>query len=294
MANLFYDYNYVLNSEPENEENNFENDSYAPDIFTDDNVDVTDFEKHIISHKKNLEQRLKELQATMVSLKKQVEEEKFLWKKQLEEAVQESMHNEQKMLENPIKNVTHDSCDILEIKPNVHMTASEYDEKLTKYEDALLKAHAEKKANLKRQIVINNYKRRLMEVENMCNMELLRVKQSVQYLQPLQMMASEWKYKTNESMMTDVEITGVQEKKINNLLSECTISDEKLGMDYTEKQNDEVSSVVSKMNCCCLKIPKVSSSTQVWGEDESIADNSNTNYLTSENYKHLPRTHTSF
>lgn len=50
----------------------------------------------------------------------------------------------------------------------------------------------ERKRELQRQIAYSNFQRRLLEVENMCNLELLRVKQSAQCLEPLRVMVSEW------------------------------------------------------------------------------------------------------
>ncbi|KAF5278611.1 hypothetical protein FQA39_LY00653 [Lamprigera yunnana] len=246
---LFYDFKCLLNSEVTVEDNTIQNEQFTGDVFASENVDVTDFEKNIINQKNNLEQRLKQLQATMSSLKKQVSQEKLLWKKQFEESI----------LIDSNQGKTS-SINTVDLKSNSNgLTTTEYAEKVNRYEDALLKAHAEKKAKLKRQITINNYKRRLLEVENMCNVELMRVKQSVQHLQPLQLIVSEWKCNTNQNMTNDVEITGFPEEKLN----------------FADRSNDEVASVLSKINCCCVKLPTRSSSTQVCDEhdEEGIGDN---------------------
>lgn len=195
-----------------------ENDDTSYASFDADRIeDVTDFEKHVISNKQNLEKRLQELQQTMVSLKEQLTEEKTLWKQQLEEVLQEINTNKVEYTEVEQTTGVPETFEILQDTKSystITLSSNDYEEKLSHYEDALVKAHAEKRANLRRQISINNYKRRLLEVENMCNLELLRVKQSVQFLQPLQMMASEWKTRPpGENMISDEEISGTISKQ---------------------------------------------------------------------------------
>lgn len=136
-----------------------------------------------------LQERIGQLRESMTMLRKQLKEERELWKKEVEEAIRLSIspkvcdcHSSRDLETPPLRNLSGDT----------YFSLSEYEQKLSFYQQALLQAQAEKRASLKRQIAISNYKRRLLEVENMCNLELLRVKQNVQVLQPLQMMVSEW------------------------------------------------------------------------------------------------------
>ncbi|OWR46716.1 hypothetical protein KGM_202057 [Danaus plexippus plexippus] len=54
-------------------------------------------------------------------------------------------------------------------------------------------AQIEKKNAIRKQMLAKAYKLKLLEVENQCNIELLRIKQSLQCLEPLQMIADKWK-----------------------------------------------------------------------------------------------------
>lgn len=65
-------------------------------------------------------------------------------------------------------------------------------------------SYNERKLALQRQIAYSNFQRRLLEVENMCNLELLRVKQSAQFLEPLRVMVSEWN--KNDEINRDNEV----------------------------------------------------------------------------------------
>lgn len=69
----------------------------------------------------------------------------------------------------------------------------EYEKQLQKYQTTLNIAQMEKKNAIRKQMLAKAYKLKLLEVENQCNIELLRVKQSLQCLEPLKMMANKWK-----------------------------------------------------------------------------------------------------
>ncbi|KAB0790423.1 hypothetical protein PPYR_15207 [Photinus pyralis] len=264
--NTFCELNFTQNFDSENEDRQMDSGSYTSDALPPENTDITDFEKHVICHKNNLQQRLRDLHETMMFLKTRLAEEKFL----LEESRKESRIYETRTtptvgFENSVQ---HQVSEILE-KPA--MSASEYQEKLTKYESALLKAQADKRASLKRQISINNYKRQLLEVENLCNLELLRVKQSVQVLQPLQMIASEWKRTSNDGAGNDVEITGIQGKKSNKeYFSEPSTSEERLVLEFADVPVNDGHLLQKHESCDIGKTAKISSSSQVWGEDDDL------------------------
>lgn len=74
----------------------------------------------------------------------------------------------------------------------------EYEKQLQKYQNTLNLAQIEKKNAIRKQMLAKAYRLKLLEVENQCNIELLRVKQSLQCLEPLQMIANKWKTNTDE------------------------------------------------------------------------------------------------
>ncbi|KOB70802.1 Uncharacterized protein OBRU01_14636 [Operophtera brumata] len=76
----------------------------------------------------------------------------------------------------------------------------EYEKQLQKYQSTLTLAQNEKKNAIRKQMLAKAFKLKLMEVENQCNIELLRVKQSLQCLEPLQMIASKWNTSTEDNI----------------------------------------------------------------------------------------------
>lgn len=83
-------------------------------------------------------------------------------------------------------------------KLNCDESLIEYEKQLQKYQNTLNMAQLEKKNAIRKQMLTKAYKLKLLEVENQCNIELLRVKQSLQCLEPLQMIASKWKSANND------------------------------------------------------------------------------------------------
>lgn len=177
-----------------------------------ENCDEFDYD----AQNSKLEERLKSLKETMGVLKEQLVEEKEAWKREIDEAL-----NVAKLV-GLSGSCDHECCkgesqkSEFELESTIseptlsEITILDYEQKLANYQEALTKAHTEKRNLLKRQLAANAYKRRLMEVENMCNMELLKVKQSVQFLQPLQALASGWDTKsmTENVAKFDEELTG--------------------------------------------------------------------------------------
>lgn len=76
----------------------------------------------------------------------------------------------------------------------------EYDKQLQRYQNTLNMAQKEKKNAIRKQMLSKAYKLKLLEVENQCNIELLRVKQSLQCLEPLHMIANSWKDSKDEDI----------------------------------------------------------------------------------------------
>lgn len=75
----------------------------------------------------------------------------------------------------------------------------EYEKQLQKYQNTLNMAQIEKKNAIRKQMLAKAYKLKLLEVENQCNVELLRIKQSLQCLEPLKMIVEKWKTTGNEN-----------------------------------------------------------------------------------------------
>ncbi|GLV42140.1 hypothetical protein CBL_04902 [Carabus blaptoides fortunei] len=135
--------------------------------------------------------------------------------------------------ENLIKSSNSCTCDVNQLSNGIQMlqvsdteptlndmTILDYEKTLSVYRDACAKAQAEKRMHLRRHLVANDFKKRLLEVESMCNMELLRIKQSVQLLQPLQAITSQWGFDNENSTCFDEELTGSFKYGINTELKE--------------------------------------------------------------------------
>lgn len=92
--------------------------------------------------------------------------------------------------------------DCVDSKLNFDENLMEYEKQLQKYQNTLNLAQIEKKNAIRKQMLAKAYRLKLLEVENQCNVELLRVKQSLQCLEPLQIIASKWN--TNMDDMYDI------------------------------------------------------------------------------------------
>lgn len=211
------------NDEPVEKETKEDVKSDSDEYETDEENEISE---NILLHNsssENLQKRIDSLRESMTLLRNQLQEERELWKKEVEEVKKISSSIQLNGFVNEVpscsvmcrevssrdinrdlsnrdigrdvspRDVSRDLNYGIEFEPYREYTVSEYEQQqLKRYQEALAKAQAEKRARLQRQIAISEYKRKLLEVENMCNMELLRVRQSVQILQPLQMMVSEW------------------------------------------------------------------------------------------------------
>lgn len=88
-----------------------------------------------------------------------------------------------------------------------------YEQQLEKYQNTLNMAQIEKKNAIRKQMLAKAYKLKLLEVENQCNIELLRVKQSLQCLQPLEIILKKMSNSHNADLFTN-----------DNLVPELTMS----------------------------------------------------------------------
>lgn len=150
---------------------------------SDSDYDVDLFETEEAAHKRQIElqERFLSLQNVVNGLRAQLAQEKALWRKELKE-LWRCGHKFECCTEYFDDN---SEC-------SYDFNAYEYEKRVAEYQDSIARAQAQRRMALQRQMAINNYRQRLLEVENMCNLELLRVKQNVQFLQPLQLIASEW------------------------------------------------------------------------------------------------------
>ncbi|XP_045765243.1 uncharacterized protein LOC123867297 [Maniola jurtina] len=85
-------------------------------------------------------------------------------------------------------------------KLNCDESLMEYEKQLQRYQNTLNMAQVEKKNAIRKQMLANAFKLKLMEVENQCNIELLRIKQSLQCLEPLKMIIQKWKVNSNDNV----------------------------------------------------------------------------------------------
>lgn len=159
-----------------------------------------------------LKERIAQCKNIIESLKVQLHEEK------------EKIHNEKKPLQinsskyTPTVNYHMNSSELnsdefgttsmftasVDSKLNCDESLIEYEKQLQKYQNTLNMAHNEKKNAIRKQMLAKAFKLKLMEVENQCNIELLRIKQSLQCLEPLQMIANKWKI-GNDETATDTD-----------------------------------------------------------------------------------------
>ncbi|CAH0559500.1 unnamed protein product [Brassicogethes aeneus] len=158
---------------------------------SDTSLEDNDYFIEAESRQTRLKERLATLQIALETLQEQLKEETNLWRKEVEETILLQRQQEEKLDE---------FCS------EHHLTHSEYFQRQSlQLQEAILKAQAAKRAKIQREIAITSYKTQLLQVENMCNLELTRVKQSKQNLQPLQMIASEWKMNDKGDFNRDEE-----------------------------------------------------------------------------------------
>lgn len=214
--------------------------------------------------------RIKSLKKSMVYLRNQLKEEKEKWKREVEEAMRNSSQSKS-------QSTISESDSENKISDSDNFSISEYENKLLHYQEALKQAQQDNKTTLQRQIAISNYKRRLLEVENMCNLELLRVKQSVQFLQPLQMMLTEWNTSTeNMSNMTNLnsldklQNATIEDSKINELVMPLEIFGNKLQTDMNE--------IITKLSTKTFNssLPQLTSSSTIWQSDDNYTHSQST------------------
>lgn len=167
---------------------------------SDDNITVQTIE----DHESKLKDRIVQCKNVIASLKFELNAEKAKLEK--ENKHQHVSHytttenlptsNFYDATDNLPSDVTFDAnkyTACVDSKLNYDENLMEYEKQLQKYQNTLNMAQLEKKNAIRKQMLAKAYKLKLLEVENQCNIELLRVKQSLQCLEPLQMIVNNWK-----------------------------------------------------------------------------------------------------
>lgn len=166
---------------------------------SDDNITVQTIE----DHESKLKDRIAQCKNIIASLKFELNAEKAKLEKENKQHVSHyattesfSTSNFYDANDNLLSDGTFDTSKYtacVDSKLNYDESLMEYEKQLQKYQNTLNMAQLEKKNAIRKQMLAKAYKLKLLEVENQCNIELLRVKQSLQCLEPLQMIVNKWK-----------------------------------------------------------------------------------------------------
>lgn len=176
---------------------------------SDDNITVQTIE----DHESKLKDRIAQCKTIIASLKFELNAEKAKLEKENKKHV--SHYTTAESI--PTSNFYYSSDNLLsdealdaskysacvDSKLNYDENLMEYEKQLQKYQNTLNMAQLEKKNAIRKQMLAKAYKLKLLEVENQCNIELLRVKQSLQCLEPLQMIVNKWQSNDNCSYDLD-------------------------------------------------------------------------------------------
>lgn len=185
-----------------------------------------------------LQERLLILERTLNNLRSRVQEEREMWRREIDE----------------VSNYCNGKC--YEVSGDTGVRISQDDafrnSNVSLDLDAkgiyAVDSYNERKLALQRQIAYSNFQRRLLEVENMCNLELLRIKQSAQFLEPLRVMVSEWN-KANEKSQGDGEHNNNNDEENEKNVEES--KKQKVAFDAVEmvgsKLYDEINEMFNKI-----------------------------------------------
>ncbi|XP_044757557.1 uncharacterized protein LOC123315774 [Coccinella septempunctata] len=159
-------------------------------IESDSELDIAINEELISKSQEEIKKRMTSLSLLISGLKEQLRNEKELWRQEIEYVINcQNSFMSQAMCFPP--NYCNVSWEEPSDYPRRICSSSRSDEDIPlRYGDCRYR-HM-KLTNCRREMEIENYRRKLLEVESMCTMELNRVKNSVQSLQVLQQVAAEW------------------------------------------------------------------------------------------------------
>ncbi|XP_041970936.1 uncharacterized protein LOC121727273 [Aricia agestis] len=100
----------------------------------------------------------------------------------------------------------------------------EYESQLQSYQRTLNVAQNVKKNAIRKQMLAKAFKLKLLEVENQCNIELLRIKQNLQCLEPLKMIAESWKTEKHEIDLSKYDLSPLYPDILLNTASDINSS----------------------------------------------------------------------
>ncbi|XP_034829804.1 uncharacterized protein [Maniola hyperantus] len=164
--------------------------------------------KTIDENEIKLKERVAQCKNIIASLKLELNEEKIKLEKEAKEVQLKAKEPPHRPTSNNAYSFEKetgfaDSCNVnmysasMDSKLNCDENLMEYEKQLQRYQNTLNMAQVEKKNAIRKQMLAKAFKLKLMEVENQCNIELLRIKQSLQCLEPLQMIIEKWKVNSN-------------------------------------------------------------------------------------------------
>lgn len=131
-------------------------------------------------HQTELQERLVVVNASLKTLRDSIIKEKELWR----EEVKQTIDLEKKMSETLVTS---------------RLQSGDYTQQFEMLTNAFLKSQTK----IQNEINSSVYKRQLLEAENMCNLEMLRIRNSLECLAPLRAMVGEWKCEAGESGRND-------------------------------------------------------------------------------------------
>ncbi|CAH2239767.1 uncharacterized protein LOC120626378 [Pararge aegeria] len=164
----------------------------------------------IDENEKKLEERITQCKNIIASLKLELNEEKMKLKMEAKDYQLQTIDTPVKVSSN-INYVSEKRTDFtnfystnmysvfVDSKLNCDEHLMEYEKQLERYQITLNMAQIEKKNAIRKQMLAKAFKLKLMEVENQCNIELLRIKQSLQCLEPLKMIVEKWQTNSNDN-----------------------------------------------------------------------------------------------
>ncbi|XP_013138975.1 PREDICTED: uncharacterized protein LOC106103694 [Papilio polytes] len=170
--------------------------------------------KDIDDNETNLKERIAQCRSLIESLKHELSEEKSKLENESKTAqpditrINPSTSDDDKLNTNRYREKINsrkgavlelNSYAAMDSRLNCDENLIEYEKQLQRYQNTLNMAQIEKKNAIRKQMLSKAFNLKLLEVENQCNIELLRVKQSLQCLKPLQMIANKWKTNTDET-----------------------------------------------------------------------------------------------
>ncbi|XP_045466102.1 uncharacterized protein LOC123674958 [Harmonia axyridis] len=158
---------------------------------SDSELDIAINEELISKSQEEIKKRMASLSLLISGLKEQLRNEKVLWRQEIEQVINYQNSFMAQSLYFPSTGYCNMTWEEPTDFPKKICNMSRSDEDIpAKYND--FRYRHLKLTNCRREMEIENYKRKLLEVESMCTMELNRVKNSVQSLQVLQQVAAEW------------------------------------------------------------------------------------------------------